>query len=338
MNNIKILSANKSRLAKLKNNVLQIKELGLIIFFIIFGLIIYSLNRDFLTLSNIENVLRASILYFIPACGLTFVLIGGEIDLSVGSVLAFSGLMCTMVIKSGIPGPGWIVVIIGLIVGLISGVAIGYLNGILVTKLRIPSLVVTLGMLYIARGGIMMITRGESMFGLPILYKQITQGSLFGINNLIFYAIFFGVIFHIILNYTKFGYHVKGVGGNRNAARAAGINVEKIKIYIFIIAGFCAAVGGILYTSRVSLGSPYLAMGFELYVISAVIIGGTSLFGGSGSILGTFLGALFLSMINNGMQLMHINQFWRDFTVGLVMIAAVGIDQYRRNRMWQISG
>jgi len=326
-----------SWLKRVINNTLQIRELTMFLIIIIFGLLIYSINRDFITVPNLVNILRGSAFYFIIGCGVTYVIIAGELDLSVGSAMALSGLISVLILKSGLNIPIILVVILAVIVGILSGAAIGFISGNLVTRLKIPSLVVTLGFLYALRGVVLIITKGKTIVNLPASFIAIGNTEASNISFLIFYAIIYGVILHLILNYTKFGYHLKGVGGNKIAAKAAGINVSMVKISAFMIAGLSAALGGVIMASRISAASPSIGSGYELYVISAVIIGGTSLFGGSGSILGTFLGALFLSILNNGVQILNINPSAGTFITGIVMITAVGIDQYRRSRMWQIS-
>ena len=318
-------------LARLKNNLVQSNEITMVIFLIIFGLIVYSINRDFLTFGNILNVIRASVFYFLLGIGVTYVIISGELDLSVGSMLGFSGLISALLIQKGIP------VAVAVILAILGTIFAGWIIGLLVTRLKIPSLVVTLGMLYSIRGIGLILTEGNTVAGMPDSFKKISQTDLFGrIPIVIIYALILGIISHVILTYTKLGSHVRGVGGNKIAAEAVGIDVRWIKTIAFIISGFCAGLTGVLMASRISVGTPSAGTGYELYAISAVIIGGTSLFGGIGSIAGTLLGALFLSVLVNGMLLIHVSPYWQGFVIGLVMIAAVGLDQYRRSIIWKV--
>jgi len=230
-------------------------------------------------------------------------------------------------------------VVVSVIIGLLGTIFAGGIIGLLVTRLKIPSLVVTLGMSYSIRGIGLILTNGITVAGLPASFKKLSQTEVFGIiPSTIIYALVLGVIAHIVLSYTKFGYHIKGVGGSKMAAEAVGINVKWTKSAAFLISGFCAGLVGILMASRIAVGSSSAGLGYELYVISAVIIGGTSLFGGTGSIAGTVLGAIFLSMLQNGMLLMHVSPYWQNFLVGLVMITAVGLDQYRRSIIWKVRG
>jgi len=326
-----MIEKKQTILSKLKSNLVQSNEITMVIFLIVFGLIVYSINRDFLTVNNILNFLRASVFYFILGIGVTYVIISGELDLSVGSIVALSGLVSALLLVQGIN------VVVAIILAILSAVIVGWINGLLITRLKIPSLVVTLGMLYSIRGVGLMLSKGETVAGLPNSFKAITQIDIFGkIPSIIIYALVLGVIAHVILTYTRFGAHIKGVGGNKITAEAVGIDTRKIKTAAFIISGFCAGLTGVLMASRISVGSSTAGSGYELYAISAVIIGGTSLFGGIGSIAGTLLGAIFLSVLQNGMLLMHISPYWQSFVVGLVMIGAVGLDQYRRSIIWKV--
>ena len=318
-------------LQRLKNNLVQSNEITMVIFLIVFGLIIYSINQDFLLVNNILNVLRASVFYFLLGIGVTYVIISGELDLSVGSQVGFSGLTCALLMTSGVP------VAISIILAILLTIFAGWIIGLLVTRLKIPSLVVTLGMLYSIRGVGLVLTEGVTVAGLPDSFKKVSQTDFFGrIPSIIIYALVLGVIAHVVLSYTRFGSHLKGVGGNKVAAEAAGINTKRIKTIAFMISGFFAGLTGVLMASRISVGSPSAGSGYELYAISAVIIGGTSLFGGTGSIAGTLLGAIFLSVLVNGMLLMHVSPYWQGFVIGLVMIGAVGLDQYRRSIIWKV--
>jgi ribose/xylose/arabinose/galactoside ABC-type transport system permease subunit len=312
------------------SKLLNIQELGLLIFIVAFGLFITVINPTFIKLENILNVLKSSSLKFIIGCGMTFVLVGAEIDLSVGSVYGFCGLATALALSFGVN------VIVSIVIGIASGLLIGFITGMIVTNFKIPALVVTLGMLYAVGGLNLITTKGAIITGLPESFKVIGQGNIFGIPNLVVIALIIGVISHITLEYTRFGYDVRCVGGNRQAAIAAGINVKRFRILLFMITGLASSIAGILVTSRLSSGTPTIGQGFELFVISAVIIGGVSLYGGIGTIFGTFLGAVLISVIQNGMILMQVSPYTQSIIVGGIMILAVGVDQYRRNKMWKV--
>ena len=312
------------------SRLLIIQEMGLILFLIFLGIVITVVNPNFASIANFINILRACSLIFIIGCGMTFVLVGAEIDLSVGSVYAFCGLISALAMSYGIN------FVLSIIIGIIAGLVLGLITGFIVTYFKIPALVVTLGMLYVVRGLIIILSRGETIYGLPESFKMIAQGKVFGIPNMVIIAIVIGIISYIILNYTKFGYDVRCVGGNKQASLAAGINVKRIRILLFMITGLTCAIAGITATSLYGMGFPYLGQGFEMYVIAAVVIGGVSLFGGIGTILGTFLGAILMSTIQNGILQIKVSAYWANVAVGGIMILAVGIDQYRRRQMWEI--
>jgi len=320
----------ESKLSKVRNKIIQINEIGLFVIIILLGAAIFIKNQDFLSVENIISILRSSVFYFIVGCGLTFVLVAGELDLSIGSNLGFSGMVTAILLQNGIP------VAISIIAGIFSGLFVGFINSIIVGQFKIPPLIATLGTLYIFRGLINVITRGKTISDLPDSFKVIGQGELVGIPYLIFYAAIIGIMAHFILNYSKIGYDIRSVGGNREAARVAGINTRLIQISVYLICGLLCAVSGILMTSRLSIGTPNLGIGLELYVVALVIIGGTSLFGGIGTIFGTILGAIFMSIVQNGMLMAHIDPFWQNVVVGFIMIIAVGFDQYRRSKMWLV--
>ena len=325
-----ITDSSGSTFKKTISRLLNIQELGLILFLIFFGIVITVVNPNFASKDNIIAILKSSSLMFIIGCGMTFVLVGAEIDLSVGSVYGFCGMVTSILLRFGIN------FVLSIIIGIIAGLVLGLITGFIVTYFKIPALVVTLGMLYAVGGLNLVLTKGAIVTGLPESFKMIAQGNVFGIPNMVIIAIAIGIISHIILNYTKFGYDVRCVGGNKLASLAAGINVKRIRILLFMITGLSCAIAGILVSSRLSSGSPTIGQGFELYVIAAVIIGGVSIYGGIGTILGTFLGAVLIGTIQNGMLLMQIVPYMQSIIIGGIMILAVGIDQYRRNRMWKV--
>jgi ribose/xylose/arabinose/galactoside ABC-type transport system permease subunit len=317
----------ESKIIKFKNKILQINEAGLIIIMILLIAGFYIKNQDFLSGENIISILRSSVFYFIIGCGSTYVLVAGELDLSIGSLTAFCGIITTVALQLNIP------VVLAIIIGILTGLLGGLINSIIVGTFKIPPLIGTLGTLYIFRGLINIITKGQTITISQDSFKIIAQGKLFGIPYLIFYAIIIGIIFHFILNYSKYGYNIRSTGGSKEAARVVGINIKLVQMSVYLISGFSCAIAGILMTSRLSVGSPSLATGLELYVVALVIIGGTSLFGGVGSIFGTVLGAIFMSIVQTGMLISHVDPFWQNVVIGLIMILAVGIDQFRRRRI-----
>ena len=318
---------SENKIKKFFIKILIVQELGLILFIILFGTFVALINPQFIQLINILQIFRTTVLIFIIGCGMTFVLIGGELDLSVGSVFGFTGTVIAFSMVFGLSIP------LAIIIGIVTGIIIGTITGQIVVRLKIPSLIVTLGMLYIYRGLIARLTHGESLFNFPPALYNIARGSIFGVPYIIIIAIIIAVISHIILNHTNFGYNVRCVGGNKLAAIAGGINVNKIKWLLFVITGVTCAISSVLSISYYRVVSLNLGYGFELFVISAVIIGGTSLYGGRGNIFGTFLGSLIVMLIQNGMILLRVSAYWQKVVVGAVMIIAVGIDIARRRLM-----
>jgi ribose transport system permease protein len=303
------------------------QELGLIIAVVVFGAFVTLINPVFLDPGNVTAILRSAVFVFIVGCAATFVLIGGGLDLSVGSVLAAGGATSATLLVAGVPTP------VAFAAGIGIGALIGLMNGVLIIKFGIPALIVTLGMLYIARGLTQFVTGGVLIsIGKYQGFADIAQGNFFGIPYLIIWAVTFGVASHFVLEHTPFGYHVRATGGNLSAANALGLRVDPIRMILYVFSGAAAGLAGALMAGRLETGDPNIAAGFELSVISGVIIGGTSLFGGLGSIVGTALGALLLSMMSNGLIIMRLNPLLQQVAVGMVIIAAVGIDQLRRRR------
>jgi ribose transport system permease protein len=294
---------------------------------LIFGALVTAINPVFLSPTNILAMLRGTVLVFIVGCAATFVLVGGGLDLSVGSVLAAGGATSAILLVAGLP------TLVAFGGGITVGALIGLANGVLIIKVGIPPLIVTLGMLYVVRGLTQFVTGGTLIsIGKYDGFAALAQGEIFGIPNLVIWAIAYGIASHFVLEHTRFGYHVRATGGNLISAQRLGLPVDPIRMALYVFSGAAAAFAGTLMAARIETGDPNIAAGFELAVISGVIIGGTSLFGGLGSIVGTALGALLLSMITNGLIIMRLNPLLQQVAVGIVIIAAVAIDQLRRRR------
>ena len=306
-------------------------EISLVVALLVFGAIVQAQNSDFFRYENLILVAKASGPVFVVAVTMTFVLVGGGIDLSVGSVAALGGVITAMALKAGVPIP------LAILEGLLACGAVGLLNGLLVARAGIPPLIVTLGALYAVRGIVLIISNAGQIFPLPPEFNAIAQGDLGPIPNLVIYAIVFGILGHVVLEYTTFGYRIRALGGNAAAARGAGIQITRLRASLYVVSALGAGLAGILATSRFSVGDPVLYQGFELVVISAVIVGGTSLFGAVGKVTGTALGVILLGLITNGLQLMRISQYWQPVVLGAVVIGAVALDGVRRNRIWRIS-
>ena len=325
----KELVVEQSIKSKIIYRMIATPEISLMIAIVMFGLVVQTQNSVFFTYGNLILVIKASSPTFILATALTIVFVGGGLDLSVGSVAAFGGVVTAIAIDDGMN------IVLAILIGIVLTSVVGAISGTLITIFKIPSLIVTLGMLYIIRGVALVVTGAKMIFPLPEAFKKIAQSDFGALPMLTVYAVIAGIITHIVLDHTSYGYQVRAVGGNLEAARGAGIRVRRIQISIYIISGGMAGLTGILITSRVSTGDPSTLVGFELSVISAVIIGGTSLFGAIGRITGTALGTLLLAIITNGLLLMGVSPYWQQIVLGSVVIIAVGIDQFRRSQLWK---
>ncbi len=321
-------SGVQRRLGSLVTRGLLSPEISLVVAIIVLGAIIQFQNPVFLTFDNLILVLKAAAPTFVMAVGMTFVLIAGGIDLSVGSMSALGGVIAAMALTAGFPIP------IAILGGLLVGVCVGTVVGFLVSWARIPALIVTLGALYVVRGIDLVITGGVQIFPLPDTYIYLGQGSFFSVPFLVIYAIVIGLAAHVLLENSTYGYHLRAVGGNIAAARAAGINVRRVTLSVYVLCATMAALAGIMISAKTQVGDPASGQGTEIAVISAVIVGGASLFGAIGSITGTALGVLLIALIQNGLLLMRVSSYWQFVVLGTVVIGAVAIDSVRRQRVW----
>ncbi|MBZ9989480.1 ABC transporter permease [Mesorhizobium sp. BH1-1-5] len=319
------------------SRLLRVREAGVFIALVVICLFLTFATDAFLTSLNLLNIGRQVSLLGIMAVGMTFVLISGEVDLSVGSTYAFSGLVTGMLIIAG-----W-GLLPALAVGLFAGAVIGVINGILSTYGRLPSLIATLGMLSIVRGAALILTNGQPVTvnarngALPDVLETFSfmgQGYLFSVipMQLVFFAII-AVLAWLVLSYSNFGFRVYAVGGSAKAARVSGISVNTVKIWAFVLMGLLAAFAGILSLAFLPSGQAgRTGLGLELDVIAATIVGGASLSGGEGTILGTILGVLIIGVMRNGLVLMGVSPFVQELMIGLVIIIAVGIDKWTTRR------
>lgn len=290
------------------------------------------LSDKFLTPENGWNILRQTSVNVCISVGMTLVVLTAGIDLSVGAVLALSGAVAAGLLKTGVELPSndlfiGFTLLGTVLVGLITGSFLGFFNGWVITRFKVPPFVATLAMLTIARGFTMLWTKGYPISGLGPDFAFIGTGWFLGVPVLVWIALIVVVIAVIVSNKTAFGRYIYAIGGNESAAKLSGINIGKVKVLVYTIAGALAAVGGIMVTSRLDSAQPNAGMGYELDSIAAVVIGGTSLSGGRGSIMGTVLGALIIGVLNNGLVLLDVSPFWQQVVKGLVILLAVIIDK-----------
>ena len=285
-------------------------------------------TQTFYKATNIFNILRAFSWIAIAAFGQTMVIIGGGIDLACGSTMAFAGIVTAMLLAQGVS------IATATLAGLGLGALVGYVNGLLISKAKLPAFIATLGMMSIARGFCYGLTGGWPVRDLPQEFLLLGQKDI----ALFFWKVPLPVIFMVILailsfvflNNTRWGYHVYAVGGNETSASMAGINTHRIKLLIYILSGVFAAWGGILMTSRLGVAAPTAALGYELDIIAAAVIGGISLRGGEGSLWGAFIGAAIMQVIRNGLVLTGFPAYWQPAAIGFVIIMAVMLDQVKK--------
>jgi len=291
-----------------------------------FGLIVaLSLITDrFLTFRNLLNVAEQASLISIVGIGMTMVILMGEIDLSVGSIVALSGVVTGGSLTGGLGLP------ISLLIGLGTGLGLGLVNGIITVYGEIPSFIVTLGMLSVAKGLTLLYTGGKPVWGFGDVFKFIGGGKLFGIPLPVIIAACLYLLALVILNFTQIGRYIYAIGGNQRAVRLAGVKVERLKMVVFGVSGFFAAISGIILASRLASAQPTAGSGWELDAIAAVVLGGTSLYGGEGQLAGTLVGALIFSVINNGMILTGIPTFFQYVVKGGIIILALLLDKKLR--------
>jgi ribose transport system permease protein len=277
------------------------------------------MTPDFLSLGNIRNVLRQVSIIGLLAAGETFVILIGGIDLSIGAVVSLSGC-----IAAGFQDKGMFV---GVLAGLLTGAAIGLVNGVAVAKGRIQPFVVTLGTMSIAQGLALLYTGGFPIFDLSDSFNSIGSGSIgfVPIPVAIFFLVY--VIAYLILRYSKFGRYTYSLGGNENATRLSGVNVDRQKILVYTVCGLLAGLGGVVLAARLGIGMPTMGTGYELQAIAAVVIGGTALSGGRGGIVGTILGTLTLGVIYNVLNLMNVTAFYQYIVIGAIIVVAALINE-----------
>mgnify|MGYP001020922752 CR=1 FL=1 len=290
---------------------------SLYILLLVLIIVVSVLNTNFLSAQNIKNIFQQVSINGILAVGMTFVIITGGIDLSVGSLLGFSGVIAASLVSGG--GNPLLAVLAGIAAGLVFGVV----NGVLVSYAKIVPFIVTLGMLSIARGFTNVYTHGSPIIKLNKAFTALGQSSFLGIGLPV-------LVGYVLLHTTKLGRYTLAVGGNESAAKTSGINTAKIKMFAYTFTGFCCGLAGILMTAKTNAGAPNAGTGYELDAIAAAIIGGTSPSGGKGSIFGTLLGVLIFGIIQNALDILNVSSYIQQVIKGLIIIGAVWADKANR--------
>lgn len=290
------------------------------------------MSDKFLTVDNGLNVLRQICVNLCLSVGMTIIILSGGIDLSVGSMLALSGAMAAGLLKDGVAIPGTdvfveVTVSGAILVGVLVGTALGWFNGFVITRFKLPPFVATLGMLSIARGLTMLWTGGFPITRLGDSFDFIGSGHWLGLPMPVWISAALVALFILAMKRTRFGRHVYAVGGSEKAARLSGLNVRRIKLLVYTLGGALSGVAGLLVTARLDSATPNAGGSYELDSIAAVVIGGTSLNGGRGTIMGTVLGCLIIGVLNNGLVLLEVSPFWQQVIKGLVILVAVAVDK-----------
>ncbi|GAB4566384.1 MAG: ABC transporter permease [Anaerolineae bacterium] len=310
----------------------QFRELNVLIAFLLLCLYFYWRQPEtFIKPANLAVIMRFMATFGVLAIGEILVIITGGIDLSVGSLTALTGVIVATLMLKGVAGLPPVGMAAAIVITLAIGTLIGVWHGLFVTKMGIPPFIITLGTWLMARGMAGYITRGY-----PIVYPSghpflsLGQGDISTIPISFVILIAIAIIVSFILNFTVLGRHIYAVGGNLEAARVSGVHVDRVRIFCYATSGFMAATTGILLASRLGQGTPTVGTAYELWAIAATVIGGTSLFGGEGTVLGALLGAAIMGVMQNGMVLINISSYLQDTILGIVLVIAVTYDTLRR--------
>ncbi len=300
--------------------------MGIYIALIVLGMILSVLTPDFFTIYNLMNIARQSAINSLIAVGMLLAILTGGIDLSVGSVLALSTVLSAILIKNYSVNP-----LLGMLICLLGGMFLGFINGFMLTKLRLPHpFISTLGMMNIARGLALIVTKATPVSGFPYVVQFLGAESIGVVPVSFILVLIVYIIYHVFLTRTPTGRYIYAVGGNVEAARLSGINVDKTLIIVYTFSGLMSALAGLVLMGRVNAAYPLAGLGYELDAIAAVIIGGASFMGGIGNVWGTLGGAIIIATIRNGLNLLGVSAEWQTVIIGSVIIGAVYMDVLRR--------
>ncbi|HOJ60992.1 MAG TPA: ribose ABC transporter permease [bacterium] len=293
---------------------------------IVLCLLLSIATPHFFTSSNLTNVAQQASVNAIVSIGMTFVILTAGIDLSVGSVLALVGVVLASLLRAGLPMP------LAVGIALAGGFGCGTVNGVLVCWGRLPPFIVTLGMMSMARGGALVYTGGRPISGFEEPFRHLAQGTWFGLPIPVWIMIGLYGAAHTLLSRTSLGRYTYAIGGNETAVRLSGVNVHVYKTLIYGLSGFTTAAAAVLLTARLNSASPLAGINYELDAIAATVIGGTSLMGGEGHIMGTLIGAFIIQVLRNGLNLLNITSNFQNIVIGAVIVAAALLDTYLKSR------
>lgn len=315
-----VIKALRARVPRLLDNPSVLAFAGLILLCLAMSFV----SDRFATWDNLQNVMRQVSINAIIAAGMTIVILTGGIDLSVGAVMALSMTLTASALLAEIPIP------LAIAIGLATGAGCGAINGLLIAYGRLPAIIVTLAMMEIPRGLALLKTGGYPQSGLPSEFSWIGQGNLFGLQTPIVVMLVVFAVLYAMLAYFPVGRYIYGIGGNEEAVRLSGVRVERTKLLVYTISGMTAAIAGIVLASRLMSGQPNAGIGFELDAIAAVVLGGTAIVGGRGSMIGTLIGALTLGILNNGLNFMSVSPYTQKVLKGAIILLAIYAGSVKR--------
>lgn len=318
-----VTGTKRGRRSSLAGGVQAVLRLGPVLALLLILIVLSLSARTFLTTGNILNISRQASINAILAAGMTMVIVTAGIDLSVGPMLALSGCVFALFYKDGMPS------VLAIILGVLAGMAAGALNGVVITKWRIPAFIATLGMMQSARGLALLITNGTPVTAIPEWVIAIGNNDFLGVPISALIALAIVAITWLIMRFTFLGRSIYAIGGNREAARLAGIPVDRSLIVVYLLMGMYCGVAGIVMSGRIYSANALMGAGLELSAIAATIIGGTNLFGGEGSVWGSLVGALIMACISNGLNLLNVSAFWQAIVLGALIVIVVYINQLR---------
>jgi ribose transport system permease protein len=302
-------------------------RVGILVVLIALVALMAAIAPNFASVNNLFNIARSISINAILAAGMTFVILAAGIDLSVGSILAVSGVASVMTAIAGVPAP------LAILIGIVAGALAGLINGMLIAYLSLAAFIVTLGTMTFLRGLAYTMTDGQPIVSNTLAFRDIGNGYIAGIPAPVVVMVVVYAVAWFVLERTRYGRHVYAVGGNAEAARLAGINVKRVITSVYVIAGVCAGLAGVIFSARVVSAQPTAGVGYELDAIAAVVLGGTSLVGGRGRIFGTLVGSVILGVLSTGLILMNVQFFTQLMIKGLVIILAVAIDSLKQRSL-----
>lgn len=315
----------KNKKNDLVQKIANKNEIGTLFPLLFICIVVTVVNPSFIALDNLMDIFRTTSYYLIVGAPLTLLLICADMDLSIGAVTALGGVTCMFAMNAGVP------VLLCILLGILSGALVGLFKAWIIVDCELPALIVTLGIQYAINGIVSITTRGMSISGATDSFKMVGQGRFFGkVYYTVIIALIIAGVYQVVLSKTKYGRSLFAVGGNPETARLSGIPVKRRKKEIHVLVSAFAALVGIFMASRFASAQATAGSGTELTVMAAVIIGGTSLFGGSGSVIGSILGCLLLAVISNGLVLIRVDSFWQNLIFGIILLISVAIDKYRQ--------